>query len=105
MVDHEVFLRQQDAWAFVEAIADPTERLLTELSLADALSFLVSDDDYRGRVASAPLDLLTFVRAVHALVQNKEVLRMPHRKFRREGWGPLERTALGFANAEVDSES
>lgn len=75
MAGNDVFLRQSEAWEFVRSIADPTERLLTELSLAHALSFLVSDPDYQRRFSSAPLDLLTFARSVGAFLQKKELLR------------------------------
>lgn len=71
----EVFLRQDEAWDFVRSIADPTERLLAEIAVANALSFLVSDPDYQERFSSIPLDLLTFVRGVDAFLRNKDVLR------------------------------
>jgi len=72
---NEAFLRQSEAWDFVRSIPDPTERLLAEISLANALSFLISDLDYQKRFSSAPLDLLTFARGVNAFLRNKEVLR------------------------------
>ena len=75
MDGNEVFLRESETWEFVRSISDPTERLLTELSLAYAISFLVSDPDYKKRVSSAPLDLLTFARCVAAFFRNKDVLR------------------------------
>lgn len=75
MVNDDVFLRQSEAWEFVRSIADPTERLLTELAVANALSFLASDPDYQRRFSTAPLDLLTFARGVDALLKNKEILR------------------------------
>lgn len=71
----DVFLRQSEAWEFVRAIEDPKQRLLTELALANALSFLVADPDYRTRFSFAPLDLLTFARGANAFLQKQDVLR------------------------------
>lgn len=75
MADDDVFLRQNEAWEFVQSIADPTERLLIELSLANALSFFASDADYQKKFSSAPLDLLLFARGMNAFLQKKELLR------------------------------
>lgn len=75
MVNDEVFLRQDEAWEFVRSISDPTERLLTELSVANALSILVSDPDYHERFRSAPFDVLLFARASNAFLRNKDILR------------------------------
>jgi len=63
-------LRQSEAWEFVRFLKEPTDRLLVELALAKALSFLVSesDSDYRDRFKEAPLDLFTFARAVHSFL-------------------------------------
>ncbi len=71
----EAFLRQQEAWDFVHSIHDPTERLLVELSLAHALSFLVSDADYKARFLSSPLDLRTFASAIDAFLRKTDIVR------------------------------
>jgi hypothetical protein len=71
----EVFLRQDEAWAFVRSLSDPTERLLVELALAKTLSFLVADSEYQATFKQAPLDLLTYAKAVHAFLSQKETLR------------------------------
>lgn len=70
----EIFLRQSDAVAYAKSIPDQVERVLTEAALNRAISFLVMDPDYGGRCLEAPLDLLHFTRAVHALFQNNQCL-------------------------------
>ena len=71
----DVFLRQDEAWSFVRSLSDPTERLLMELALAKALSFLASDPEYRRTFTRAPVDLLMYARTTHAFLQQADVLR------------------------------
>jgi len=71
---NDVFLRQSEAWEFVRALKEPTDRLLVELALAKALSFLVADSDYRARFKQAPLDLLTYAKAVHSFLSQRDVV-------------------------------
>jgi hypothetical protein len=70
----ELFLRQSEAWDFIRSIQDPTVRLLTEVALGNAFSFLASDPQYRAEFSLAPLDALTYARAISAFVKNKQVL-------------------------------
>jgi hypothetical protein len=70
----EIFLRQSDAVAYAEAIPDQVERVLTEAAMNRAISFLLMDPNYVSRCLEAPLDLLHFTRAIHALFQNKQCL-------------------------------
>lgn len=71
----DAFLRQEEAWSFVRSLSDSTDRLLVELALAKALSFLVADSEYRTTFKRAPLDLLTYARTAHAFLCQKDVLR------------------------------
>jgi hypothetical protein len=71
----EAFLRQSEAWEFVRSISNAKQRLLTEIAVARALSFLASDPEYRHTFGQAPLDMLTFARTVHALFQQTDVLK------------------------------
>lgn len=75
MGSQEVFLRQREAWEWIGTIADPIERLLVGVALANALSFLISDVEYQQQSSSAPLDALTYARAVSAFARNKDILR------------------------------
>jgi hypothetical protein len=70
----EVFLRQNEAWEFIRTIADPTVRLLVEVALANTFSFLLADPQYGKEFSSAPLDALTYARAMCAFLNNKQVL-------------------------------
>lgn len=74
-MDREVILRQSEAWSFVRSISDPTERLLAEVALANALSFLVTDPQGHASLSATPFDALTFVQAAHAFLRNRDVLR------------------------------
>jgi hypothetical protein len=69
------FLRQTDASNYVNSIADAKERLLTEIAVAKALSFLAADSEYRLNVGKAPIDLLIYARIVHALFRRADVLK------------------------------
>ena len=71
----QVFLRQAEAWEFVRGIDDPVAKLLTELAVAHALSFLANDADYQARLRDSPLDLLTFARAVHAFFRHTKTVQ------------------------------
>jgi len=69
-----VFLRQSAAWEFVRSIADAKEKLLTEVSLGKALTFLASDPAYAKEFKSTPLDALTFARAINAALRDTKVI-------------------------------
>jgi hypothetical protein len=71
----QVFLRQTEASDFAKAINDPTERVLTEVALARAISFLLTDGEYQAKCFSAPFDLLNFARAAHAFFEMRTVVR------------------------------
>lgn len=71
----EAFLRQNEAWEYVRNIADPKVRLLTEVALAKALSFLVGDEEYRSTFQRSPFDLFTYARTVHELFRRAELLQ------------------------------
>ncbi|WP_434044606.1 MULTISPECIES: hypothetical protein [Sorangium] len=71
----DAFLRQPEAWEYIKSIADAKERLLTEIAVAKALSFLATDSEYRRTFEKAPVDLLLYARTVHALFRHSDVLR------------------------------
>jgi hypothetical protein len=71
----DAFLRQGEAWEYVRAIPDAKERLLTEIAVAKALSFLATDPEYRRTFGKAPVDLLLYARTVHAVVRPTDILR------------------------------
>jgi hypothetical protein len=59
-------LNQAEAFHYVDAIADRRERAHAEAALAHVISFLLVDEPYATEVTSNPMNLLTYVRAVHA---------------------------------------
>jgi hypothetical protein len=71
----DAFLRQSEAWQYVKSIQDGKERLLTEIAVAKALSFLVTDPEYRRIVANAPVDLLLYARTVHELFRRADIVK------------------------------
>jgi hypothetical protein len=71
----DAFLRESEAWEFVQSIPDSKQRLLTELAVCRALSFLIGDADYVQNVKKARVDLLIFARTTHAFFSNMSVLR------------------------------
>jgi hypothetical protein len=71
----DVFLRHREAWEFIQSIADPTDRLLVEVALSNAMSALVSDANYQRECSTAPFDLLNFARASRGFLRNKQTLR------------------------------
>lgn len=72
---NEPFPRQNEAWAYVKSIEDARQRLLLEVAVARALSFLVADPEYRANFSERPMDLLTYARTVHAFVQQESILK------------------------------
>ena len=50
----DVFLRQNEAWRYVKSIEDAKERLLSEIAVAKALSFLATDPEYRAHFCGGP---------------------------------------------------
>lgn len=72
---NEPFPRQNEAWAYVKSIEDARQRLLLEVAVARALSFLVADPEYRASFSERPMDLLTYARTVHAFVQQESILK------------------------------
>lgn len=71
----DAFLRQSEAWNYVNSIQDGKERLLTEIAVAKALSFLATDPGYRQTFAEAPLDLLVYARTVHAFLRRVDIVK------------------------------
>jgi hypothetical protein len=71
----DAFLRQNEAWHYVNSIQDGKERLITEIAVAKALSFLATDPGYRQTVAEAPLDLLVCARTVHELFRRVDIVK------------------------------
>lgn len=70
----EAFLHQNEAWSFVRSIPEPKERLLTELALAKALSFLAADSSYRETFSVSPMDLLTLARTLREFFKDTSVI-------------------------------
>lgn len=70
----DAFLRQTEAWDYVKSITDTKERLLTEIAVAKALSYLAADSEYRRTFGKAPVDLLIYARVLHALFQRPDVI-------------------------------
>lgn len=70
----EVFRGQTEAVAYVRAIPDQVERTLTDVALNRAISFLVTDADYKKQFAASPFDLLLFTRTTHAFFKRKDVV-------------------------------
>ncbi len=71
----DAFLRQDEAWHYVKTIDDRKERLLTEIALAKALSFLATDPGYRQTFAATPLDLVVYARTVHDLFRRVDIVK------------------------------
>jgi hypothetical protein len=71
----DAFLRQNEAWQYVKSIRDGKERLLTEIAVAKALSFLATDTEYRRTFAEAPVDLLVYARTVHELFRRADIVK------------------------------
>lgn len=71
----QVVVRLEETWTYVNGITDPKERLLTEYSVARTISFLAADEEYRNRYGNAPLDLLLYTRAIHAILRESETLQ------------------------------
>jgi hypothetical protein len=71
----EPFPRQNEAWAYVKSVKEPKERLMLEVAVARALSFLATDPEYRASFSECPMDLLTYARTVHALLQKDTILK------------------------------
>lgn len=71
----DAFLRQNEAWLYVNSIQDGQERLLTEIAVAKALSFLATDPGYRQTFAEAPLDLLVYARTVHEFFRRVDIVK------------------------------
>ena len=72
---NEPFLNQTEAWAFVKTIAAPKTKLLTELALARALSFLVTDPAFASSFARSPFDALLYARCLEAFFSNESLLQ------------------------------
>ena len=68
------FLSQQEAADYARSIDDRAERVLVEAALSHVIGFLIRDERYLARCATNPIDLLTYVRAVHALAKNRRLL-------------------------------
>lgn len=69
-----VFLNQHEARAYVESIGDKTARLLTEAALSKAIGVWIRDSGAQLALAERPIDLLMFVKALHAFFQDKVVI-------------------------------
>lgn len=70
----DLFIRQDEAVAYVRAIPDQIERVLTEAALNRAISFLLSDPEYRQQFGHNPFDLFLFVRTNHSFFRRKDVI-------------------------------
>ena len=71
----DAFLRQGETWQYVKSIQNAKERLLMEIAIAKALSFLATDPEYRRTFAEAPVDLLVYARTVHEFFRRTDIVK------------------------------
>lgn len=68
-------LRNQEATrAYIAAIRDPKDRLLTEAAVSKAIGTWMADEEQRTRLVSEPIDLLAYAKAAHAFLRDHQVV-------------------------------
>jgi hypothetical protein len=70
----ELLRNQQATRAYIDAIRDPKDRLLTEAAVSKATGIWMADDEQRARLVSEPIDLLAYAKAAHAFLRNHQVI-------------------------------